>query len=96
MNADRVERIRACLEQALAPKHLEIIDDSAAHVGHPGARAGGHFRVVIVAETFRGQTARQRHQTVYAALGELLKTDVHAVNIRALAPEEAPDGEERR
>ena len=96
MSADRIERIRVCLEHALAPEHLAIIDDSDAHVGHPGARGGGHFRVVIVAEAFRGQTARQRHQAVYAALGELMKTDVHAVNIRALAPEEAPDREERR
>ena len=92
MTADRVERIRGSLERALAPERLEITDDSAAHAGHAGARSGGHFRVLIVAEAFRGQTARQRHQAVYAALGDLMKTDVHAVNIRAIAPGEGSEG----
>jgi BolA protein len=96
MTVGRVERIRTTLERQLAPQHLEIMDDSAAHAGHAGARSGGHFRVLIVAEAFRGQTARQRHQTVYAALGGLMNTDVHALSIRALAPGEESSGRDSR
>jgi BolA protein len=92
MSAERIERIRARLERALAPQRLEIMDDSAAHRGHVGAGTGGHFSVVIVAEAFRGQGARDRHRAVYAALGDLLGTDVHAVKIRALAPGEGLEG----
>jgi len=70
MSAERVERIRARLEQALSPERLEIRDDSAAHVGHAGARGGGHYSVLVVAEAFRGLSLRERHRAVYAALGE--------------------------
>ena len=45
----RVERLRAALEAALAPTQLEIRDDSAMHIGHAGAREGGHFHVTITA-----------------------------------------------
>jgi len=89
MSAERVERIRARLEQALSPERLEIRDDSAAHVGHAGARGGGHYSVLIVAEAFRGLAMRERHRAVYAALGEMLTQEVHALSIRALIPSEA-------
>jgi BolA protein len=92
MSAERIERIRARLERAFTPQRLEVVDDSAAHRGHAGAERGGHFRVEIVAEAFRGQAARDRHRAVYVALGDLLETDVHAVNIRALAPGEGLEG----
>ena len=88
MSAARIERIRARLQSALSPEALEIRDDSAAHAGHPGARQGGHFTVLIVSESFRGQRTRERHRVVYQALGELLTTDIHALSIRALSPEE--------
>jgi len=88
MTAERVSRIRAALEQKFAPLQLEIFDDSAKHAGHAGAREGGHFRVRIVAEAFRGKTSIQRHRLVFAAVGELMKSDIHALNIDARAPEE--------
>ena len=51
-----------------------IEDESARHAGHAGAAAGGgHFRVVIVSEAFRGQTPVQRHSAVYAALGDAMR-----------------------
>jgi BolA protein len=85
----RVEQIRARLGAALAPSVLEIEDESHRHAKHPGARDGrGHFRVHVVSETFRGQPALARHRAVYAALGELMQTDIHALAIDARAPEE--------
>jgi BolA protein len=92
MNAAVLERMRAALEAALAPQSLEILDDSARHAGHPGAREGGHYRVTLVAEAFRGRSALERHRLVYAALAPLLKDAVHAVNISARAPDETRAG----
>ncbi len=88
MTAERVTRIRAALERALAPLSLEIHDDSADHVGHAGARNGGHFRVVIVSETFSGRSRIERHRMVYAAVSDLMGHDIHALSIEARAPEE--------
>ncbi|MBX9608919.1 MAG: BolA family transcriptional regulator [Gammaproteobacteria bacterium] len=85
----RVERIRAALEAALAPSALDISDDSAAHAGHAGALTGkGHFSVRIVAERFAGLPPLKRHRLVYAALETLLETDIHALSIDARAPQE--------
>ncbi|HEY8508702.1 MAG TPA: BolA family protein [Steroidobacteraceae bacterium] len=84
----RVERIREALQRGLAPKQLEIVDDSAAHIGHAGAAGGGHFRVRVVAEAFRGRTVLERHRMVYEAVSELMGTDIHALNIVARTPDE--------
>ncbi|MEO7325270.1 MAG: BolA family protein [Dokdonella sp.] len=87
--SDRVEQIRNRLTGALAPLELEVEDESHRHAGHAGARDGrGHFRVRIVSATFRGQAALARHRAVYAALGDLMQTDIHALAIDARAPEE--------
>jgi BolA protein len=88
--SDRVERIRTTLQEALTPVQLEIVDDSAAHAGHAGAMqsGGGHFSAFIVAEAFDGKTQVQRHQMVYRALGDLMRTDIHALIIKALSPNE--------
>lgn len=88
--SDRVERIRTTLQEALTPVQLEIVDDSAAHAGHAGAMqsGGGHFSAFIVAEAFDGKTQVQRHQMVYRALGDLMRTDIHALIIKALTPKE--------
>ncbi|MGE0385444.1 MAG: BolA family protein [Gammaproteobacteria bacterium] len=87
--AERVEAIRAQLQRALAPAALEITDESHLHAGHAGARSGrGHFRVRIVSAHFAGQTPVQRHRAVYAALGDLMQTDIHALAIAASTPDE--------
>ena len=89
MSEDRVERIRTALNDELAPDHVEIIDESHLHVGHAGARDGrGHFRVQIVAQQFAGLAALKRHRLVYAAVDELMATDIHALSIDARAPGE--------
>ncbi|HKN77652.1 MAG TPA: BolA family protein [Lysobacter sp.] len=85
----RVERVRIALEAAFAPASLDVVDDSARHAGHAGARDGrGHFNVDIVSEAFVGMTPIARHRAVYAALGEMMATDIHALAIRARAPGE--------
>lgn len=89
MNVDRVERIREALT-ALQPVRLDIRDDSAKHAGHAGARDGrGHFSVSIVSAAFDGLSPIQRHKRVYAAMGALMDTDVHALAIVAKTPAEA-------
>ncbi|TDR37401.1 BolA protein family transcriptional regulator [Tahibacter aquaticus] len=86
--SDRLARIRAALEQ-LQPSALELIDESHKHAGHEGARDGrGHFRVRIVSSQFAGKAPLARHRLVYAAVGELMNTDIHALAIEARAPEE--------
>jgi BolA protein len=84
----RVEKIRQMLTARLAPVELVIRDDSAAHAGHAGAREGGHFSVLVVSEQFAGRTRMQRHQLVYAAVAELMRTDIHALSIQARTPHE--------
>lgn len=84
--SDRVERLRAALESALAPLSLEIRDDSAKHAGHAGAREGGHFHVTIVSAAFAGVSPVQRHRMVYAAAADLMGRDIHALSIDARAP----------
>jgi BolA protein len=85
----RTDRIRERLTAAFAPVALDIEDESHRHAGHPGARDGrGHFRVRVVSGAFAGQSALARHRSVYAALGEMMQTDIHALAIDARTPEE--------
>lgn len=87
--AGRVERIRAALQAAFQPQALEVVDDSHKHAGHAGARDGrGHFAVKIVSPAFAGMAPLARHRAVYAALGEMMQTDIHALQIVARTPEE--------
>jgi BolA protein len=84
-----MERIRTVLAEALPVTAIELIDDSHRHAGHAGARDGrGHFRLRIVSGAFAGLRPLQRHQLVYGALDELMRTDIHALSITALTPEE--------
>lgn len=86
--SDRLARIREALEQAFAPTHLVVKDDSHLHVGHAGARDGrGHYSVEISSEAFAGKSALSRHRAVYAALGDLMTTDIHALQIQATVPD---------
>lgn len=85
----RIDRIRTALA-ALQPTALEVVDDSHKHAGHEGARDGrGHFTVRIVSAVFAGKAPLARHRAVYAALGEMMQTDIHALAIEAKAPDEA-------
>ena len=75
---------------ALGPVSLDVVDDSARHAGHAGARDGrGHFNVDVVSAAFDGLGPIARHRAVYAAVGGLMETDIHALAIRARTPAEA-------
>ena len=87
-SSERVEKLRQVLTARLTPVSLEIRDDSAKHAGHAGAREGGHFSVVVVSDQFAGRTRMQRHQLVYQAVAELMRTDIHALSIQARTPQE--------
>jgi BolA family transcriptional regulator, general stress-responsive regulator len=87
--SSRVDAIRTALQQSLQPELLEIFDDSASHAGHAGARSGGgHFYATIVADAFEGKTPIQRHQLVYQALGDLMRSEIHAISIKAFTQSE--------
>lgn len=85
------DAIRRKLEAAFAPRRLEVIDESARHAGHAGARPEGetHFRVEIVADAFAGLSRLERQRRVNAALADELAGPVHALSTRAIAPDEA-------
>ncbi len=90
MTAPRVAAIRGKLEASFQPIELEIVDDSARHAGHAGARDGrGHFHVRIVSQQFSGKRTVERHRMVYAALGSLMQTDIHALGVIAVAPDDS-------
>lgn len=86
--AGRIERMRERLS-SLAPTEIEIADESHLHAGHAGARSGrGHYALRIRSPAFAGKLPLQRHRLVYAALGDMMQTDIHALSIKALAPGE--------
>jgi BolA protein len=68
---------------------IEIIDDSAKHAGHAGAKSGGgHYRLSIVSPRFAGRRTMERHRLVYDALGPLMTREIHALSITAKSPDE--------
>jgi len=82
--------IESALRNALSPVFLELLDESHKHQGHAGAADGrSHFAVRVVSQHFLGLRPLARHRLVYAALGTLMDSDVHALAIGAWAPGEA-------
>ena len=49
---------------------------------------GSHFQAIIVSPEFAGKRLIQRHQLVYAALGDRMKAEIHALSMKTLTPEE--------
>ena len=85
----RPERIRALLNEALAPSVLELSDESALHAGHAGAASGGgHYRLRIVSARFEGLKLVMRHRLVYDSVHDMMHTEIHALAITAVAPSE--------
>ncbi len=85
----KIDTMRARLA-ALEPVSLEIRDDSHQHQGHGGYRDdGSHYSMHIVSAQFAGKNAVARHRLVYAALGDMMREAIHAMNIHAQTPEEA-------
>ena len=75
---------------ALSPSRLELLDESAKHAGHAGARPGGntHWKLTIVSAAFAGNSTVARHRMIFEALGELMQNPIHALSINAKAPGE--------
>lgn len=85
----RTEVIESKIKQALNPMQVQVIDDSAQHVGHAGASQGaGHYTVVVVAQQFENLSAIKRHQLVYGAVKDMIPNEIHALQIKAFAPGE--------
>ena len=78
--------VESALRAALAPESLDVVDDSAHHAGHAGAREGRHFSVAICSARFEGLTRVARHRLVYDALQTLMPRGIHAVAIDARTP----------
>jgi BolA protein len=74
-------KIEQLLQEQFHPAYLNVIDDSHMHIGHEGAKQGGHFTVEIQAEVFKGKKLIESHRMVYAAL-EPIKTSIHALAIK--------------
>lgn len=74
---------------ALQPTHIDIIDESHLHAGHAGSRSGGgHYKLHIVSPRFVGLNTLARHRVIYSALGEMMRLEIHALNIQALTPDQ--------
>jgi BolA family transcriptional regulator, general stress-responsive regulator len=86
---DTANLIQQTLNSALTPLLLDIRDNSAAHAGHAGNQSGGgHYGLTIIAAAFEGKSLVERHQIIYKALGSLMKHEIHAITINAMAPSE--------
>jgi BolA family transcriptional regulator, general stress-responsive regulator len=83
------ESMTRALTAQLAPLELELVDDSAAHAGHAGAREGAHYNLRIVSARFAGLPRISRHRLVYDALRPWMAEGVHALAIDARTPDEA-------
>lgn len=83
----REQRLRDALVARFAPTQLQIENESQLHAGHAGAAGGqSHFRVRIVSEAFRGLGQVARHRLVFETLGDMMKTDIHALALETLTP----------
>ena len=82
MSEKRIKMISDRL-MVLNPKDLDIIDEGHLHIGHEGAKKGGHFKVIVVSDQFKYKTLLERHRLVYDAMGELMETEIHALSITA-------------
>ncbi|MCX7559370.1 BolA family transcriptional regulator [Sulfitobacter sp. F26204] len=77
----KTQEIEARLRAALAPRELDVVDDSESHRGHSGFQEGGesHFNLRIRASAFKGMSRIARHRAVHAALGPDLIGRIHAL-----------------
>lgn len=85
----RMERIEQRLRAALEPIELQLDDESALHAGHAGAASGGgHYQLRIVSSKFEGLKLVMRHRLVYDSVHDMMRGEIHALAITALAPSE--------
>lgn len=88
---ERRERLEVLLREKLSALHVEVVDESHLHAGHPGAASGGgHFRAVIVSPRFEGLSRLAAQRLVYEALADEMGGAVHAFSMTTLSPAEWP------
>ena len=89
---DRRARIEEAIRERLAAVHVEVIDESHFHAGHAGAASGGgHFRATVVSSLFEGKAPVARQRLVYTALAAEMATDIHALSLKTLTPDQWKD-----
>ena len=81
-------KIEQKLGEQLDLHHIEIKDFTGRHLNHKQHDGGFHLEAVIVSDSFINKTLIERHKIIYAALGELLKHEIHAFSMKTLTPEE--------
>ncbi len=87
------EKIEQILQDTFSPVHVEIEDESWKHEGHAGAAAGGgHFNLMVVSDQFEGVNLINRNRMVFNALAELMKSDIHAMGVKAKTKKEWDEG----
>ena len=82
MSERRIQLIKDRLA-ALNPSHINIEDEGHLHIGHAGAKSGGHFKLNIISEVFKDQSIIDRHKIIYRCLNDLMNTEIHAISIKA-------------
>tara|TARA_B100000945_G_C20342096_1_gene577904 strand:- start:177 stop:437 length:261 start_codon:yes stop_codon:yes gene_type:complete len=80
MSEERIRKMEEKLK-SLSPSYIKIEDEGHLHVGHAGAKKGGHFKLTIGGECFKGLSTIERHKLIYKSLGELMDTEIHALSI---------------
>ena len=81
-SSEPVELIENILREQFQPQFLEVIDESHKHIGHAGAKEGGHYQVIIISSAFAGKKPIDRHRMIYEAL-KPIKSSIHALAIQA-------------
>ena len=85
----RVDKIREAIQLGLEASYVRVVDHSAQHVGHPGAATGaGHFEVTVVSKLFEGLSRVGAQRLVYQALAGFMETEIHALSMHTLTPEQ--------
>ncbi len=87
MTEERIRMIKHHLS-ILEPLKINIEDEGHLHVGHAGAKSGGHFKLYIVSKSFDNMSIINRHKLIYKTLDKLMKTEIHALSITAKSPDE--------
>ncbi len=84
------ETIEQKLKAAFTVTHMEVIDDSARHAGHAGARASGesHFNLMLVSPDFEGKNKVARQREIYRVLKEEMAGPIHALSLDVRTPDE--------
>jgi BolA protein len=90
----RAQQIESLLREKLSARHVDVLDQSALHEGHPGAQAGGgHYHVLVVAEVFEGLSRIAAQRVVYQALADLMESEIHALSMHTMTPQQWADAD---